>query len=186
MWHKARSCTTRADLRNPYCSSGDPEHWERAPPTLLSSSTVTSNICGKLSQRAQISALTRCCSKLPSCHFNKYHPKGTVCNSLDSPHTPPTTMNGVKRLSIQVNQSKAYLPFCCKTNAKSYHERLRRQRREKTVLLSLCVKISMCASQKIVTSPCSCAIILQLWKSGDWKGQLYQGTGSLKKCVCCF
>ena len=152
---------TRADLRNPYCSSGDPEHWERAPPS-FSPPTVTSNICEKLSQQAQISALTRCSSKLQSCHLNKYHPKGTVCNSLDSPHTPPTTVNGVKRLSIEVNQSEAYLPFCGKTNAKSYHERLRRQRREKTVLLSLCVKISMCASQKIVTSHCSCAIILQL------------------------
>ena len=133
-------------------------HHPPSSPLLLSHPTSEDT----LSQQAQISALTRCCSKLPSCHFNKYHPKGTVCNSLDSPHTPPTTVNGVKRLSIQVNQSKAYLPFCGKTNAKSYHERLRRQRREKTVLLSLCVKISMCASQKIVTSPCSCAIILQL------------------------
>ena len=78
------------------------------PPT-LSSPTVTSNICEKLSQQAQISALTRCCSKLPSCHLNKSYPKGTVCNSLDSPHTPPTTVNGVKRLSIQVNQSEASL-----------------------------------------------------------------------------
>ena len=51
----------------------------------------------------------RCCSKLPSCHLNKFLLKGSVCNSLGSPHTPPTTVNGVKRLSIQVNQSEASL-----------------------------------------------------------------------------
>ena len=186
MWHKARSCTTPGltleTLIVPLVTQNTGRETHPPSPLLLSNPTSEE----KLSQKAQISALTGCCSKLPSRHLNKYPLKGTLCNSLDSPHTPPITVNGVKRLSIRVNQSEAYLPFCGKTNAKSYHERLRRQRREKTVLLSLCVKISMCASQKIVTSPCSCAIILQLWKSGDWKGQLYQGTGSLKKCVCCF
>ena len=178
MWHKARSCTTSGltleTLIVPLVTQNTGRGHHPPSPLPLSHPTSAKNFHNK-----------RCCSILPSCHLNKNHPKGTVCNSLDSPHTPPKLW--MESSVFQFQSIKVKPLFCSKTNAESDHERLRRQRREKTVLVSLCVKISMCASQKIVTSHCcSCAIILQLWKSGNWKGQLYQGTGSLKKCVCCF